>query len=92
MGRVNNDGTYDVPPQAKGKGGFMLDGSIGKTIRVGRGRQLSINFMVTNILNNQKICTGGYEQSRSDYTVKEENGQTRGLYLRLEESDSNTHR
>ena len=76
MGRVNNDGTYDVPPQAKGKGGFMLDGSIGKTIRVGRGRQLSINFMVTNILNNQKICTGGYEQSRSDYTVKEENGQT----------------
>ena len=32
--------------------------------------------MLTNILNNQKICTGGYEQSRSDYTVKEENGQT----------------
>ena len=76
MGRVNNDGTYDVPDQSEGKGGFMLDGSIGKTLRLGHGRQLSINLMLTNILNNVKICTGGYEQSRSDYTVKEENGQT----------------
>ncbi len=76
MGNVNNDGTYNVPEQAKGKGGFMLDASIGKTLRVGRGKQLSINLSLTNILNNQKICTGGYEQSRSDYTVKEENGQT----------------
>ena len=25
---------------------------------------------MTNILNNTKLCTGGYEQSRSDYTVK----------------------
>ena len=73
---VNNDGTFNVPGQSKGKGGFMLDGSIGKTLRIGRGKQLSINLMVTNILNNQKLCTGGYEQSRSDYTVKEENGQT----------------
>ena len=70
MGRVNNDGTYDVPEQAKGKGGFMLDGSIGKTLRLPHGRQLSINLSVTNILNNTKLCTGGYEQSRSDYTVK----------------------
>ena len=70
MGRVNNDGTYDVPEQAKGKGGFMLDGSIGKTLRLRHGRQLSINLMLTNILNNAKLCTGGYEQSRSDYTVK----------------------
>ena len=75
MGRVNNDGTYDVPPQSEGKGGFMLDGSIGKNLRIGRGQQLSINLSLTNILNNEKICTGGYEQSRSDYTVKEENGQ-----------------
>ena len=70
MGRVNNDGTYDVPEQAKGKGGFMLDGSIGKTLRLPHGRQLSINLSVTNILNNTKLCTGGYEQGRSDYTVK----------------------
>jgi hypothetical protein len=53
----------------------MLDGSIGKNLRIGRGQQLSINLSLTNILNNEKICTGGYEQSRSDYTVKEENGQ-----------------
>ena len=32
--------------------------------------------MVSNILNNQKIVTGGFEQSRSSYTTKEENGQT----------------
>lgn len=53
--------------QQKGNGGFMLDGSIGKSIRLKKG-QLSINFMVTNILNNTRICTGGYEQSRSDFT------------------------
>jgi hypothetical protein len=76
MGNVDNNGEFIVPDQAKGKGGFMLDGSIGRTIRLGHGRQLSINLMLTNILNNLKICTGGYEQSRSDYTVKEENGQT----------------
>lgn len=58
---------YDVPGQMKGKGGFMLDGSIGKSIYLKHG-SLSINLMVTNILNNTKICTGGYEQSRSDNT------------------------
>ena len=55
--------------QEKGHGGFMLDASIGRSLRLGRGRQLSINLSVTNILNNQKIVTGGYEQSRSDYTA-----------------------
>ena len=70
MGNVNNDGSYIVPEQSKGKGGFMLDGSIGRSLRLRHGRTLSINLMVTNILNNQKLCTGGYEQSRSDYTVK----------------------
>ena len=72
MGNVNNDGSYNVPEQAKGKGGFMLDGSIGRLIRLRHGRSLSINLMVTNILNNTKLCTGGFEQSRSDYTVKDD--------------------
>ncbi len=54
--------------QAEGKGGFMLDGSIGRSIRLKKG-SLSINLMVTNILNNERLCTGGYEQSRSDYTA-----------------------
>lgn len=53
--------------QSKGHGGFMLDGSIGRSIYLKHG-SLSINFMVTNILNNQNITTGGFEQSRSDYT------------------------
>lgn len=54
--------------QQKGNGGFMLDASIGRSIRMKKG-SLSINFMVTNLLNNREICTGGYEQSRSDYTA-----------------------
>lgn len=51
--------------QSEGKGGFMLDGSIGKSIYLKHG-SLSINLMVSNILNNTKICTGGFEQSRSN--------------------------
>jgi len=53
--------------QEKGHGGFMLDASIGRSIYIGKG-SLSINLMITNLLNNTNICTGGYEQSRSDYT------------------------
>ena len=64
----NNDNVNpEAVEQAKGHGGFMLDGSIGRSIYLKRG-MLSINLMVTNILNNQNLCTGGYEQSRSDYT------------------------
>lgn len=59
--------TTTVPEQAKGKGGLMVDGSIGRNIYLKKG-SLSINLSLTNILNNTKIVTGGYEQSRSDYT------------------------
>ena len=69
MGNVDNDGNYEVPGQAMGHGGWMLDLSIGKSIYLKRG-SLSINLMITNALNNQSIVTGGYEQSRSNYTVK----------------------
>ncbi len=69
-GSVDNDGNFIVPGQAKGKGGFMMDGSIGKSFRLRKG-QLNLNLMVTNILNNRCIVTGGYEQSRSDYTLKD---------------------
>ncbi|MBO1362921.1 TonB-dependent receptor [Prevotella sp. A2931] len=72
-GLVDNEGNYMVSPQDKGKGGFMLDGSIGRNIRLKKG-SLSINLMVTNILNNQKIITGGYEQSRSDYSTNQTTG------------------
>lgn len=52
--------------QAKGKGGFMLDASIGKSMYLKHGRSLSINLMLTNILNNDDIVTGGMEQNRQD--------------------------
>ena len=54
--------------QTKGHGGFMLDASIGKSLYLRHGRRMSINLMITNLLNNQDIVTGGYEQSRSDYS------------------------
>lgn len=53
--------------QAKGHGGWMVDGSIGKSVRLKHG-SLNFNLMITNILNNQKIVSGGYEQSRSDFS------------------------
>ena len=59
---------YDIPEQSKGKGGFMLDASIGKQIYVAH-HPMSINLTLTNILNNRSICTGGYEQSRSNYST-----------------------
>ncbi len=65
------------PEQAKGKGGFMLDASIGKSIFLRKGRRLSLNLMLTNILNNRKIVTGGREQSRTDV---DENGESIRTY------------
>jgi hypothetical protein len=52
----------------------MLDLSIGKSIRMKKG-QLSINLSLTNLLNNTDICTGGYEQSRSNYSVSSTTGE-----------------
>ena len=68
---TDNDGNIleSALAQQKGKGGFMLDASVGRSLRLKHGRQVSINLSVTNLLNNQKIVTGGYEQSRSDYTA-----------------------
>ncbi len=60
-------GQTSASPQDKGHGGWMFDGSIGRSIYLKHG-SLSINLMVSNILNNQRIVTGGYEQSRSDNT------------------------
>ena len=58
----------DVPAQSTGHGGWMVDGSIGKNMYLKKG-SLSINLSLTNILNNVKICAGGYEQARQSYTV-----------------------
>lgn len=68
-----------VPSQAKGKGGFMLDASVGKSIYLGK-HQMSINLMLTNILNNRKLVTGGMEQNRQTY---DDSGETIRTYTFL---------
>ena len=71
----DNDGSVDangnlvgvtVPSQEKLKGGFMLDASIGKYIRLRNGKSISLNLSVNNALNNTNMRTGGYEQNRDD--------------------------
>lgn len=56
----------DVPSQFKGRGDIMVDASIGKSINLPGGKKLNINLSLNNILNNQKMITGGYEQNRGD--------------------------
>lgn len=76
----DNDGNevmYNLPDQAKGKGGFMLDASIGKSFFLRHGRRIGFNLMLTNILNNTKLVTGGREQSRTDV---DENGESIRTY------------
>jgi hypothetical protein len=75
---VNGEKVYNSPDQSKGDGGFMLDASIGKTFRLGHGRRIGFNLMVTNLLNNIKICTGGMEQNRLD--TKQEEERTNNAY------------
>ena len=75
MGYIDANGNIHpsetLTAQAKSNGGFMLDGSIGHTFRIAH-HPLNVNLTVTNITNNRKFCTGGYEQSRStNYTSKE---------------------
>ena len=67
----------NIPEQAKGHGGFMLDGSIGHQFRIAHN-PLSVNLMLTNILNNRKFVSGGYEQSRSSYTTDQATGEVSG--------------
>lgn len=45
--------------------GFLLDASVGKLIYLNnRAQQLNINLSLSNILNNTKMITGGYQQGR----------------------------
>ena len=69
---VNGQKVYHSPEQNTGKGGFMLDASIGKTFRLSHGKRLGFNLMLTNILNNINICTGGMEQNRLDTKQQQE--------------------
>ena len=75
---VSEDGNSFLPEavaQAKGHGGWMVDLSIGKSVRLKKG-SLNFNLMITNLLNNQSIVSGGYEQnSRSGYTIDSSTGE-----------------
>jgi len=75
---VGNERVYDSPSQNKGDGGFMLDASIGRQFYLKHGRRIGFNLMVTNLLNNIKICTGGMEQNRLD--TKQEEERTNNAY------------
>ena len=58
----------EITHQQKLKGGLMLNASIGKLIYINRTNSLSINVSLSNITNNKKLQTGGYEQGRFDFT------------------------
>ena len=77
-GKIDKEtGEYIVPEQSKGKGGFMLNASIGRQFFVAH-HPLSVNLQLCNLTNRRNITTGGYEQSRSNYNVTErvENNET----------------
>jgi hypothetical protein len=57
-----------ITEQEKFEGGFMLDASIGKSLRLKNGHTVNINLQFSNILNNTNMRTGGYQQGRFDYT------------------------
>ncbi|MBQ5888770.1 MAG: TonB-dependent receptor, partial [Bacteroidaceae bacterium] len=56
----------NIPSQYKGKGGFIVDASIGKSISLRHGKKLNLNLQLCNLLNNTNMITGGYEQNRGD--------------------------
>ncbi len=69
---INGNPLLNMPSQYRGDGGFMLDASIGKSINLNGGKKLNINLSLSNILNNENMVTGGYEQNRGDYNDKNE--------------------
>ncbi len=50
--------------QEKLKGGFLLDVSFGKLFYLKNRKSLNINLSLSNVLNNTKMITGGYQQGR----------------------------
>jgi len=54
------------PRLEKYHGGFMLDASVGRFLRLRNGKAISINLSLQNITNNTNLRTGGFEQNRDD--------------------------
>lgn len=59
---------HKIVDQEKYDGGFVVDASIGKSLRLKNGHNLNFNLQLSNLLNNTKLRSGGYEQGRFDYT------------------------
>ena len=55
--------------QEKFAGGFTLDCSLGKSIRLNNDYRLNINAQFKNILNNTNLKISGFEQMRFDYST-----------------------
>lgn len=58
-----------ITEQQKLKGGYTIDFSLGKSWKIGN-QYLAFNLNINNVLNNQKLITGGYEQMRFDFANK----------------------
>lgn len=58
----------EITAQEKLRDAFLLNASIGKVVYINRKVSLNFNVSVNNILNKKNIQTGGYQQSRFDYT------------------------
>jgi len=58
--------------KANAKPQFTLDASVSKSFKI-KNFYLGFNASVSNILNNKKMITSGYEQSRFDYEFKDVN-------------------
>ena len=56
----------EITKQEKLNDAFVLNASIGKSVYLNK-MTLNFNLNVTNLLNNRKIQTGGYQQGRFDY-------------------------
>lgn len=64
------------PEQEKAAGGWMIDASVGKSLRLRHGKTMSINLQVQNLTNNTNLKTGGYEQNRDDAYYNKEGEKT----------------
>ena len=64
MAKYNDAALLALGTQEKLKGGFLLDASVGKLIYLKNRHSLNFNLSLSNILNNTKMITGGYQQAR----------------------------
>lgn len=55
-----------ITEQQRLNSGFMIDASLGKSWKI-KQYYINLNLSVNNILNNQSLITGGYEQNRFDF-------------------------